>query len=74
MNLNEASHIADVAMAGREQLPPLTAAERANGGRRRRGWKGFYGSLHDIVGCFNYHPVFERLMECCCHSIAIRVR
>lgn len=49
MNLNEASYNEDLLVEGGKPLPPLTPAEQRNGGRRRRGWKGFYGSLHDIV-------------------------
>ncbi|GHJ86322.1 hypothetical protein NliqN6_2724 [Naganishia liquefaciens] len=48
MNLNEASHNEDLLVEGGKPLSPLTPAERTDGGRRRRGWKGFYGSLHDI--------------------------
>lgn len=49
MNLNEASHNEELAVAAGKPLAPLTGEEQRNGGRRRRGWKGFYGSLHDIV-------------------------
>jgi histone deacetylase HOS3 len=49
MNLNEASHHEDLLKEGGKPLPPMTMEERQNGGRMRRGWKGFYGSLHDIV-------------------------
>ncbi|KAJ9123182.1 hypothetical protein QFC22_001375 [Naganishia vaughanmartiniae] len=48
MNLNEVSHHEDLLNKGGKPLRPLTSEERHNGGRRRRGWKGFYGSLHDI--------------------------
>ncbi|KAJ9107573.1 hypothetical protein QFC21_001032 [Naganishia friedmannii] len=50
MNLNEASHNEDLLNEGGKPRRPLTTAERQNGGKRRRGWKGFYGSLHDIDG------------------------
>lgn len=52
MNLNEASHTDEMQRKVGKPIPPMTAPERANG-RRRRGWKGFYGSLHDIVSCFS---------------------
>jgi histone deacetylase HOS3 len=52
MNLNEASHNEELAVAAGKPLAPLTVEEQRNGGRRRRGWKGFYGSLHDIVSGF----------------------
>lgn len=43
MPLNAASYADDIQVkAGK---PPIIG----QGGRRRRGWKGFYGSVHDIV-------------------------
>lgn len=45
MPLNEASHAEDIAVkAGK---PPSGVIGKD--GRRRKGWKGFYGSVHDIV-------------------------
>lgn len=45
MPLNEASHAEDLAVkAGKPPSGPM-----GKDGRRRRGWKGFYGSVHDIV-------------------------
>jgi histone deacetylase HOS3 len=48
MGLNESSHAEDLLIAGGKPLPPMTAEEEQRG-RRRRNWKGFYGSVHDIV-------------------------
>jgi len=48
MGLNETSHAEDLLIAGGKPLPPMTAEEEKRG-RRRRNWKGFYGSVHDIV-------------------------
>ena len=45
MPLNEASHAEDLAIKGGK--PPSGPIGRD--GKRRRGWKGFYGSVHDIV-------------------------
>jgi hypothetical protein len=45
MPLNEASHAEDLAIKGGK--PPTGPI--AKGGKRRKGWKGFYGSVHDIV-------------------------
>ncbi len=45
MPLNAASHAEDLAIqAGK---PASVVVGRR--GKRRRGWKGFYGSVHDIV-------------------------
>lgn len=45
MPLNAASNAEDIAIkAGK---PPTSM--RGRDGARRRGWKGFYGSVHDIV-------------------------
>lgn len=45
MPLNAASYAEDLAVkAGK---PPTTATGRK--GKRRRTWKSFYGSVHDIV-------------------------
>lgn len=45
MPLNEASHAEDLAIkAGKPPSGPI-----GKDGRRRKGWKGFYGSVHDIV-------------------------
>lgn len=47
MPLNAASHAEDLALhAGK----PHTGGYGQDG-KRRRGWKGFYGSVHDIVSC-----------------------
>jgi hypothetical protein len=44
MPLNAASHAEDLAVkAGK---PAMMVGRN---GKRRRGWKGFYGSVHDIV-------------------------
>ena len=44
MPLNAASHAEDLAIqAGK---PPQIGMSRKG---RRRGWKGFYGSVHDVV-------------------------
>jgi histone deacetylase HOS3 len=52
MPLNAASYAEDIAVkAGK---PPSSL--KGSDGKRRRGWKGFYGSVHDIVSlqsCFN---------------------
>jgi len=48
MGLNESSHSEDLLLAGGKPLPPMTAEEEKKG-RRTRNWKGFYGSVHDIV-------------------------
>lgn len=46
MPLNAASYADDIQVkAGK---PPVIG----QGGRRRRGWKAFYGSVHDIVSSF----------------------
>jgi len=47
MPLNEASHAEDLAIKGGK--PP--SGPIGKDGKRRKGWKGFYGSVHDIV-CF----------------------
>ncbi|KAL7422929.1 histone deacetylase [Cryptotrichosporon argae] len=44
MPLNAASHAEDIAVAAGK--PPTGL--RGKDGRPRRGWKGFYGSVHDI--------------------------
>ena len=46
MPLNAASHAEDVAVRAGKPNPPAYGRK----GKRRRGWKGFYGSVHDIVG------------------------
>ena len=47
MPLNEASHAEDLAIkAGKPPSGPI-----GKDGKRRKGWKGFYGSVHDIVSC-----------------------
>lgn len=48
MGLNEASYADDLLIAGGKPLAPMTPGEVA-AGRRKRNWKGFYGSVHDIV-------------------------
>ncbi len=49
MGLNAATHAEELLRAGGKPLPPLSSEEiHRRGGRRKRGWKGFYGSLHDI--------------------------
>jgi hypothetical protein len=45
MPLNEASHAEDLAVKGGK--PPGGPIRKD--GKRRKGWKGFYGSVHDIV-------------------------
>jgi len=45
MPLNEASHAEDLAIRGGK--PP--SGPFGKDGKRRKGWKGFYGSVHDIV-------------------------
>jgi hypothetical protein len=45
MPLNEASHAEDLAVKGGK--PP--GGPIGKDGKRRKGWKGFYGSVHDIV-------------------------
>ena len=46
MPLNEASHAEDLAIkAGKPPSGPI-----GKDGKRRQGWKAFYGSVHDIVG------------------------
>ncbi len=45
MPLNAASHREDLMVQA--DKPPTTLLGRD--GKRRRGWKGFYGSVHDIV-------------------------
>lgn len=53
MPLNEASHAEDLAVkAGKPPSGPMGKDRR-----RRRGWKGFYGSVHDIVR----PPAFQRI-------------
>ena len=44
MPLNTASHAEDLAVKGGKPSPLVYARN----GRARRGWKGFYGSVHDI--------------------------
>jgi len=45
MPLNEASHGEDLAIkGGKPHSGPF-----GKDGKRRKGWKGFYGSVHDIV-------------------------
>jgi histone deacetylase HOS3 len=59
MPLNAASYAEDLALkAGK---PPTTL--RGKGGRVRRGWKGFYGSVHDIVCAPVSLPHGKRLMR-----------
>jgi len=45
MPLNEASHAENLAIKGGK--PP--SGPIGKDGKRRRGWKGFYGSVHDIA-------------------------
>ena len=45
MPLNAVSHADDLAMKGDKTAPISMDHE----GKRHRGWKGFYGSVHDIV-------------------------
>lgn len=55
MPLNAASYADDLQVkAGK---PPITG----QGGRRRRGWKAFYGSVHDIVSPSGKRSVDGRL-------------
>jgi hypothetical protein len=54
MGLNDASHAEDLLIAGGKPLASMTAEEEAMG-RRKRNWKGFYGSVHDIVS-YSQHP------------------
>lgn len=49
MPLNEASHGEDLAIKGGK--PP--SGPFGKDGKRRKGWKGFYGSVHDIV-CLSF--------------------
>jgi histone deacetylase HOS3 len=59
MPLNAASYAEDLALnAGK---PPATL--RGKGGKVRRGWKGFYGSVHDIVCALSNLCKEERLMS-----------
>lgn len=47
INLNEKSWNEELLVQGGKPLPPMSAKEQAEG-KRKRNWKGFYGSLHDI--------------------------
>jgi hypothetical protein len=60
MGLNESSHAEDLLIAGGKPLPAMTVEEEQRG-RRRRNWKGFYGSVHDIVS--QSGPCFEHMGE-----------
>jgi len=50
MPLNAASHAEDLAV----QSGKPVSTNLGRKGKRRQGWKGFYGSVHDIVTRF--HP------------------
>jgi hypothetical protein len=66
MPLNAASHAEDLAVkAGKPQ------AMAGRDGKRRRGWKGFYGSVHDIVRAPLHRIVARDLL---CRSTAIHAR
>lgn len=54
MGLNEASQAEDLLITGGKPLLPMTSEEEAKG-RRKRNWKGFYGSVHDIVSFTGVH-------------------
>lgn len=68
MPLNAASYADDIQVkAGK---PPIIG----QGGRRRRGWKGFYGSVHDIVSCFIKKKFVSCLSDIWYGSIATHAR
>ena len=46
MPLNAASYADDLVMKAGKPDPGVIGPK----GKRRRNWKGFYGSVHDIVG------------------------
>jgi histone deacetylase HOS3 len=57
MPLNEASHAENLAVkAGKPPAGPI-----GKDGRRRKGWKGFYGSVHDIVSLIDGNIVVREL-------------
>ena len=45
MSLNAATHAEDLAAQAGKPSQIVTGRS----GRRRPGWKGFYGSVHDVV-------------------------
>lgn len=50
MPLNAATYAEELAMkAGKPH-----SGMKGRGGRSRRGWKGFYGSVHDIVRIYRF--------------------
>lgn len=57
MPLNEASHAEDLAIkSGKPPSGPF-----GKDGKRRKGWKGFYGSVHDIVCYVSSRSVIPKL-------------
>ncbi len=53
MGLNESSQAEELLRQGGKPLGPMSEEEEEKG-RRRRCWKGFYGSVHDIVSVEDY--------------------
>ena len=47
MPLNAATYAEELAVKAGKPSPPVYGKK----GKRVRGWKGFYGSVHDIVSC-----------------------
>lgn len=47
MPLNAATYAEELALKAGKPSPPVYGKK----GKRVRGWKGFYGSVHDIVSC-----------------------
>ena len=61
MGLNEASQAEDLLVAGGKPLNPMTPQEEVMR-RRKRTWKGFYGSVHDIVSLHHFLAEINLLM------------
>jgi hypothetical protein len=64
MGLNESSQAEELLRKGGKPLGPMSEEEE-DIGRRRRCWKGFYGSLHDIVGVLIEYTFIRKAYRNC---------